>query len=39
MQGVYGLQAIRVKVNLNDPDENDLDNMEKIVDEAKKIVL
>ena len=38
MQGVYGLQALRIKVNYNIADKNDLDNMEKIVDEAKKIV-
>jgi len=39
MQGVYGLKAMRVKVNLNENHENELNNMEKIVDEAKKIVL
>jgi len=39
MQGIYGLKAMRVEVNLNDNHENELNNMEKIVDEARKIVL
>ncbi len=39
MQGVYGLQALRVKVNLGNTSKNELNSMEKIVDEAKKIIL
>ncbi len=39
MQGVYGLQAMRIKVNYSKNQDTDLDTMEKIVDEAKKIVL
>lgn len=39
MQGVYGLKAMRVKVSLNNHHEKELNNMKKIVDEAKKIVL
>lgn len=37
MQGVYGLQAIRVKINLEDDEIKDLDNMKKIAIEAKNI--
>ena len=37
MQGVYGLQALRVEINLEDAETIDLDNMEKIAEEAASI--
>lgn len=37
MQGVYGLQALRVEINLEDAQTIDLDNMEKIAEEAVSI--
>ncbi len=37
MQGVYGLQAVRVQINFDDTETKDLDNMEKIASEAETI--
>jgi len=37
MQGVYGLKALRVEINLKGKEVKDLDNMEKIAIEAMKI--
>jgi hypothetical protein len=37
MQGVFGLKALRVEINLKSVDMKDLDNMEKIANEALNI--